>query len=133
MLSRATPAVTSPKKRHTDTTYTKVNILYYIAVIYIAQEALAIIVKGLVIGRSKNPWAGGNGCNLFNNKDRYSCCTAHDKAYKVGGWHFARMKADISLFECIAAQNIFLALLMFVGVRYFGMWAFQYAKPIEVK
>lgn len=108
---------------------------YYIAGLALAaQWILAVVIKG-IRGPSKNPWVAGNGCNFvkwFGFKS--DCCTAHDKAYKQGGWVIARLKADLKLTWCVRHSlfGLILAVPMFVFVFLFGGWAFQYGKKREV-
>lgn len=108
-------------------------VLYWIIFIIVAIETLACIVKGFIRGRSKKPFAGGNGCNLFNSPKREACCNEHDRQYKEGGWFYARFQADNNLWKCIREKdNLLMASLMYVGCRIFGGWAFQWAKKITV-
>ena len=112
--------------------------VYYAIFAMVLLETVFFIVKG-IRGPSKNPWAGGNGCNGIRIK-RYdtTCCTAHDHAYKQGGWIGARFDADADLLACVWKQDKLGKLAgpyMFLGARY-GSFAFQYGKhrdiPIEV-
>ena len=93
-------------------------------------EVLALII------RSQKTWGTepftSSGCNLLNSDNRKPCCVDHDKAYRTGGWVISRLKADWELLKCLWKQNFLIAILMFVGVRCFGMWAFQYGKKREL-
>ena len=66
-----------------------------------------------------------DGCSLFPDFDYRDCCVEHDKLYYYGGSWTKRWRADKKLFKCVAAkkgvQHKFLAPLMWVGVRAFGV------------
>lgn len=74
-----------------------------------------------------------SGCNVFNSPLREGYCIEHDKAYGRGGWCIARLKADWTLFTCIWKHNKPLAILMFLGIRLFGMFEFEYGKKRKLK
>lgn len=89
--------------------------------------------------RSRKVWGGivfkSNGCSgLFIPEGNWGeCCYEHDANYRRGGWAIARLKADVALFKCIASnKNLFAATLYFIGVRFAGMFAFQYGKKREL-
>lgn len=69
-----------------------------------------------------------SGCNVLNSEARKSCCVEHDKAYGRGGWIISRFKADWNLFTCIWQKNKAIAVVIFLGVRLFGMFEFEYGK-----
>ena len=69
-----------------------------------------------------------SGCNVFNNSTRESYCIEHDKAYGRGGWCIARWNADWKLFKCIWKSNKILAVIMFLGIRLFGAFEFEYGR-----
>lgn len=74
-----------------------------------------------------------SGCNVFNSPSRELYCIEHDKAYGRGGWCIARFKADWKLFKCVWKHNKPLAVLMFLGIRLFGMFEFEYGKKRKLK
>lgn len=87
--------------------------------------------------RSRKQFGGivfkSNGCNMVPEGNWGECCQIHDKNYREGGWAIARWKADVALFKCIASnKNLFAATLYFIGVRFGGMFAFQYGKKREL-
>lgn len=108
----------------------------YFYLYFVLSEPIAILLRRLVIGQNTKPWQGGNGCNfvkLFGMKS--PCCKEHDRAYKQGGWFFARIDADWKLFKCVARGGIFAKIfspLVFVGARLGGMWSFQYGPKQNV-
>lgn len=68
-----------------------------------------------------------DGCSAFpdgtiHDSDKWlNCCTAHDKAYWLGGTYEERLKADNDLKTCIASVgDEKLAKLMWAGVRVGG-------------
>jgi hypothetical protein len=69
-----------------------------------------------------------SGCNVFNNPHTEEYCIEHDKAYGRGGWCIARFKADWNLFKCIWKKRKLLAIVMFLGIRLFGSFEFEYGK-----
>src|SRR5687768_11296116 len=102
---------------------------------------LYLVVSEIIAAaiRSRRKWGDkvfkSNGCSgLWIPEGNWGeCCTFHDKAYREGGWAIARLKADIELFKCIASnKNLFAATLYFIGVRFAGMYAFQYGKKREL-
>lgn len=99
--------------------------------------SLAVMEVVAALIRSRKIWGGvpfkSNGCNVVPEGNWGECCIEHDKAYRSGGWFIARLKADIELSRCIARnKNLFAAGLYFVGVRGWGMWAFQWGKKREL-
>lgn len=89
--------------------------------------------------RSRKQWGGivfkSNGCSglFIPNGNWGEACVEHDKRYREGGWAIARLKADFQLFIGIARnKNLFAATLYFIGVRFAGMWAYQWGKKREL-
>jgi len=94
-------------------------------------EVIAAII------RSRRKWGTkpfkSSGCNVVPEGNWGECCIDHDKRYREGGWFLARLRADWELFKCVwGNKNPFAAMLYFIGVRCFGMWAFQYGKEREL-
>ena len=107
------------------------RLLLIIAATLVVMEALAAAI------RSRKKWGTkpfeSSGCNVVPEGNWGECCVEHDKAYRTGGWAVARLKADCALFMCVLRnRNPFAAVLYFVGVRFAGMWAFQYGKKREL-
>lgn len=101
--------------------------LWIIPIYLVAAEIIAALI------RSRRKWGTkpfkSSGCNVVPEGNWGECCVEHDKRYREGGWAIARLKADIELFLCIASnKNLFAATLYFTGVRFAGMWAFQFGK-----
>lgn len=90
---------------------------------------------GILIGtrRDYNKTFTSSGCNVFNNPFRETYCIEHDKAYGRGGWVLSRLKADCKLFKCICKNNIIVAIIVFLGVRLFGMFEFEYGKKRKLR
>lgn len=93
------------------------------------------LIAALIRGRRK--WGGevfhSNGCNYLPDGNWQESCVEHDKKYREGGWAIARLKADVGLLKGIWANgNPFAAILYFIGVRFGGMWAFQFGKKREL-
>jgi len=102
------------------------NIIIIIISSLVIMELVGIIIQ--VRKDVSHKLFTSSGCNVFNNPTREPYCIEHDKAYGRGGWCIARFKADWNLFKCIWKHNKFLALIMFLGIRLFGMFEFEYGK-----
>lgn len=72
-----------------------------------------------------------DGCSFFPDGFWGECCEEHDRPYWRGGTMIERLIADLQLSICIAMKGFdrewyfqlfycFLAVLMFVGVRFGG-------------
>lgn len=102
------------------------TILFYVIIVHIGLELLGIIIHTRK-DYSKKIFTS-SGCNVFNSPIRENYCIEHDKAYARGGWVLARWKADWNLFKCLWNHNKLIALVIFIGVRAFGSFEFEYGR-----
>src|SRR6185295_19714745 len=72
------------------------------------------------------------GCNFIGEGNWHACCVQHDKDYRRGGYFLARLIADLKFFWCSLHKNIPVAIFMFVGERFTGMWAFHWGAKKEI-
>lgn len=118
------------------------TILFWIMVVWCTAEFIGFIYN--ICKDFDSKVFQTSGCNLFNSNVRYDCCVDHDKAYTRGGFFIARFKADWNLMSCIWKKSKtgvtfrvrtvgkLLAIVMFLGVRLFGMFDFEYGKKRNI-
>jgi len=68
-----------------------------------------------------------DNCTKFPEGNWTKCCLQHDEDYETGGTEKDRKKADKKLKNCVTKKgHMFIALIMYIGVRILGKSHFHY-------
>jgi hypothetical protein len=71
------------------------------------------------------------GCTMWPEGTWHECCVYHDEAYDEGGTSKDRLHADQELYNCVVENgHPFIAKIMYIGVRIFGRFHFNYIKEV---